>query len=362
MTEQEVMQGLDYLTLLSYGRVDKSELPYEKKRDILYSMYCFRCVFDNEELKRVSNTLTKYGISFVSAKKPQGEGVVEITDKDRLVYKYDVGSPAYALAVKNGNITGSNAIMPQKLTLFELPLEIIATDDKNDELKAMWLIYFPYVILMGAPIEYDLFDKLKETVNNPGVFSAALQSKYSETIYCTREEMSGEHPLIADWYGPFIDWKNEKTEKGVSRITAFIQKKLALGDYDYVMRMSERLLDCFPDDRELLLLNIAGRMSACASVDFETRVKLLAENFRIINDALTLGKGEKYVYLLYYRGMTRLGMQDFDNARSDFNSCLEIDEHFEPAIMMLKGLDNAEKNCAKDGNCTGDCTKCGKKE
>ena len=57
MTEQEVMQGLSYLTLMSYNRIDKSELTEEQKRDLLYSMYCFRCVFDDEELKRASHIL-----------------------------------------------------------------------------------------------------------------------------------------------------------------------------------------------------------------------------------------------------------------------------------------------------------------
>lgn len=364
MTEQDVMQGLDNLTLMSYNRVDKSDLPYSKKRDIIYSTYRFRCVFDDAELKRVSGTMCRYGLSFVFPEKPEGEGVIEVTNNDRTAYKVDVYTPAYAAMVKSGKITGENAVLPDKLSLFELPYEIVSLPGADDELKAMWYIYFPYVLLMGAPIEYDLYEKLKETVCNPGVFHRVMESRYSENMFVTREEMSGEHPLVADWYGAFIDWKNEKTEKGVSRAVAFIQKKLALGDYGYVMRESERMLDCFPDDEELLLLNIAGRMSACASVDFETRVKMLAENFRLINDAVTSGNLKKYNYFLYYRGLTRLGMKDMDNAKTDFESCLQIDPSFEPAMMMLKGIKNAGE--PHDGNCDGNCKacsdKCGEKD
>ena len=357
MTEQEVMQGLSYLTLMSYNRIDKSDLTEEQKRDLLYSMYCFRCVFDDEELKRASHILVKYGVSFVFKDKPEGDGVIDITDGDKKAYKFDVYSPAFAIAVKKGMIDEKFASLPQKLTLFELPDKIVSLPGADDELKAMWYIYFPYVILIGAPVEYDLYEHLKEKLFNPGVFSKVLESRYSENMFVTREEMADEHPLIADWYGAFIDWKNEKTEKGVSRATAFIQKKLALGDYDYVMCESERMLDCFPDDEELLLLNVAGRMSACASVDFEKRVKMLSENFRIINDAILGGNLKKYNYFLYYRGLTRLGMKDMANARADFESCLKIDPKFEPAIMMLKGMDNAEE---KLDECPGTCSACQK--
>ena len=356
MTEQEVVQGLDNLALMSYNRIDKSDLPYDKKRSMLYSVYCFRCVFDNAELNRVSAVLTKYGVSFVYPEKPEGDGVIAVSAKDRTAYKFDVGSPAFAAAVRAGRIQGENAVIPDKLSLFELPYETVSLKNADDELKAMWYIYFPYVFLMGAPVEYDLYEKLKEKLFNPGVFHCVMQSRYSENMFITREEMSGEHPLVADWYGAFIDWRNEKTEKGISRATVFIQRKLALGDYDYVMRASERMLDCFPDDEELLLLNVAGRMSACASVDFETRVKLLSENFRIINDALTSGNLKKYNYFLYYRGLTRLGMKDMDNAKTDFESCLNIDPKFEPAVMMLKGLENAEDS--EKSGCTGNCAAC----
>ena len=357
MTEQDVMQGLSYLTLMSYNRIDKSDLEECEKRDILYSLYCFRCVFDDEELKRASAVLVKYGVSFVFKDKPDGEGVIEISENNKKAYKFDVGSPAFALAVKNGGVDARFASLPQKLTLYELPNKIVDLPGADDELKAMWYIYFPYVILMGAPVEYDLYEALKAKLCNPGVFSRVLDSRYAENMFVTREEMIGEHPLIVDWYGDFIDWKNEKTEKGVSRATAHIQKKLALGDYSYVMRESDRMLDCFPDDEELLLLNVAGRMSLCASVDFETRVKMLSENYKIINDAILSGNLKKYNYFLYYRGLTRLGMKDMVNARADFESCLKIDPKFEPAMMMLKGMDNAAE---KEDDCSGACSDCSK--
>ena len=107
------------------------------------------------------------------------------------------------------------------------------------------------------------------------------------------------------------------------------------------MAGTEKLLDSFPDDEEILLLNISARISLAPSADFETRVKLLSDNFRIINDAFKIPL-KKYNYFLYYRGLTRLGMNDPEAAEADFKACLELDPKFEPALLMLKGMENAE--------------------
>ena len=365
MTDNEIMQGLDYCIKLTYSATDKSDLDYQQKRNLLYSAYCFRCIFDDAELKRASNVLVKYGVSFVSANQPSGEGYVTLDVDQKTAYKFDVGSPVYKNAVRQGKIEEKHAVMPEKLTLYELALASVTLSSATDELKAMWYIYFPYIVLIGAPVEYDLFDCLKTQIFNDQVFQKVMESKYSEDIFMCKEELSSEHPLIAEWYAPYIDWKNALTDKGVTRLTEYVQKRLALGDYSYVMDVTERMLDCFPDDEEVLLLNVAGRMSLCASVDFETRVKLLGENFKIVNEAI-LNKAKKYVYFLYYRGLTRLGMQDPANAESDFRSCLEIDANFEPALMMLKGMENAEfkqsdaicSGCHDEHDCDGNCSSC----
>jgi tetratricopeptide (TPR) repeat protein len=195
--------------------------------------------------------------------------------------------------------------------------------------------------LIGAPIEYDLYDALKEKIHTHEVFACANEGRYADNICCTSAELNGEHPLIADWYRPFVEWKCEKNEKGISHETAKYQKVLALGDYAYALAGTEKLLDSFPDDEEILLLNISARMSLAPSVGLEERVKLLSENFRIITDAFKTPL-KKYHYFLYYRGLTQLGMNMPDHAEADFRACLEIDARFEPALMMLKGIENAK--------------------
>lgn len=336
-------KGLDYLTKLCYAVIDRASVSYGEKRNLLMAVYSFRCLFDTKELHRVSKALVKYGCSFVS--RDPGvkafDHVYEITDGEKTYYKFDVGSPAWKEKYRRGEITGENAALPDKPTLYEAVARIISLDSATDELRALWLVYFPYVFLIGAPVEYDLLGEIEAKINNPGVYKAALDGKYADNICCTTAELSGEHPLVAEWYRPFIEWKSERNENGISRETAKYQRALMLGEYEYVMHGTEKLLDSFPDDEEITLLNITARSSLVAMAGLEKRVKLLSDNFRIINEAMK-NAPKKYNYLLYYRGLTRLGMNDPESAKEDFEASLKLDPRFEPSMLILKGMENAE--------------------
>lgn len=336
-------KGLDYLTKLCYAVIDRASIPYGEKRDLLMAVYSFRCLFDAKELHRASKVLVRYGCSFVSAdpKLKTVEHVYEITDGEKTYYKFDVGSPAWKIKLRSGDITGENAALPDKPTLYDAVNRIISLDSATDELRAMWLVYFPYVFLIGAPVEYDLLDELESKINNPGVYKAAIDGKYADNICCTTAELNGEHPLVAEWYRPFIEWKSERNENGISRETAKYQRALMLGEYEYAMHGTEKLLDSFPDDEEIMLLNISARSSLTAMAGPEKRVKLLSDNFRIINEAMK-NAPKKYNYLLYYRGLTRLGMNDPESAKEDFEASLNLDPNFEPSMLILKGMENAE--------------------
>lgn len=339
-TEEE-LKGLNFLTKLSYACIDRSDLPYQEKRNLLFAVYSFRSLFDAYELHRVSKALVKYGCSFVTRDKDAKdyEHVYEVEDNHgKKAIKFDAGSPLWQARVKQGLITGDNAILPQKPTIYEMVYSLLSLPTATAELKALWLVYFPYVFMIGAPIEYDLYDALKAIVSTAEVFSVALQNRYADNICCSLEELSGEHPYISDWYRPFVEWKCEKNEKGISHETAKYQKALALGDYAYALWGTEKLLNTFPDDEEILLLNISARISLAPTVSEERRQKLLADNFTVITEAFKLAP-KKYVYFLYYLGLTRLGMGDTVHAEDNFKACLEIDAKFEPALLMLRGME-----------------------
>ena len=338
------LKALDYLTKLSYACVDRSSLNYEQKRNLLFSLYSFRCLFDASPLYSLSSALVKYGCSFFTAneKIKDEEHVYEVKNSDgKSVYKFDAGSTVWAKAVREGKIKKTNATVPEKLTIYEMAYATVTLSSATAELKSLWLVYFPYAFLIGAPVEYDIYDRLKEILHTAEVFACANEGRYADDICCTTAELSSDHPFIADWYRPFVEWKCEKNDKGVSRETAKYQKALATGDYAYALKGTEKLLNSFPDDEEILLLNISARISLAPSVSFERRVKLLSDNFNIINDAFKTPL-KKYHYFLYYRGLTRLGMNMPDHAETDFKACLEIDPSFEPALLMLKGIENAK--------------------
>ena len=74
----------------------------------------------------------------------------------------------------------------------------------------------------------------------------------------------------------------------------------------------------------------------------------MEENFTIITEAFKLAP-KKYIYFLYYLGLTRLGMNDTVHAEDNFRACLEIDATFEPALLMLRGIESA-KSMDNDSN------------
>ena len=165
--------GLDYLTKLSYSLTDRSEiLDYAHKRNLLFSLYSFRCLFDTEPLYSVDPTLLKYGCSFVteSENAKKREHVYEIRDGEKTKYKFDAGSPLWRDAVKRGLIAGENATVPDKLTLFELAYACVTLDTATVELKAMWFIYFPYVFLIGAPSNTTFTTRSKRFCTLPKCF------------------------------------------------------------------------------------------------------------------------------------------------------------------------------------------------
>ena len=148
-------KGLDYLTKLCYAVIDRADITVTEKRNLLMAIYSFRCLFDAKELHRVSKVLVKYGCSFVSRDKSlkDVEHVYEVTDGDNTFYKFDVGSPVWQKKYRSGEITGESAVLPDKPTLYETVNSIVSLDSATDELRALWLVYFPYVFMIGAPVD-----------------------------------------------------------------------------------------------------------------------------------------------------------------------------------------------------------------
>ena len=292
--------GVTYGIKLSYAAVEKSTA--ENKRDILYSLTCFGCMFDDSFAKDPDPVVTKH--KCLQAPEPT---------------KLDLYELAYTV-----------------VTLPELPTETAF------ELRKMWYFLFAYVLLGEAPQDPLIYDELCTLLHTEAVFKEVLAARYSVYIPATTEEMRaiGTPQHLIDWYAPYLSYCTERDEKGVTRETAECKRLLALGRFEDALLRSERLLSAFPDDLQIALSNVAARVSLSGVTDAKSRTALLQETLSIVDDYLCVASDQ---YFRYYRGLVLLGLMDTVGARAEFTLCLQNDPSFEPAMLMLRGLEKYEK-------------------
>lgn len=290
--------GIDFALKLSFAAVDKSSAG--NKRDILYSLVCFGCMFDE-----------KYA-----------------TEPDPIVRKYD------CLKLPE----------PKKLELYELALTILTLDCEDvtaKELRTAWYMLFAYIILGEAPYEEEAYARISAALQSDEVFDEVLKSRYSVYIPATVEELKAQGapaPLI-EWYAPYLDYCAQKDEHGVSREVLECRRLLALGRGEEALLRGERRLAAYPDDTEAAISVIAARVSLSGVTDRKSREILLKDTLSLIDDYIDVSSGQ---YFRYYRGLTLLGLMDTAGARREFEACLEADPSFELAALMLRGMDKYE--------------------
>ncbi len=298
--------GFNFAVKLSYSLTDKSNLPQNLKRDMIFSLHCFRSVFGDTGEVYPNPVLKKYAL----------EAIIE-----------------------KGSIPADMLDAPQKLTLYETVYNIVSMNTATDELRAAWFLIFPYVIALDAPHEQELYYKIRELIFTEAVFEKVLESRYSiYTADSVQELWALDMPnLIVDWMLPYIEYKNEKNAKGVSRDVERYQKWLASGRFADVFEGTEKLLDTFPDDETLLLVNIASRISLDKSVHKDDHQKLLQETVNLIDSVLERPT-QKKAFFLYYCGLAYLGLKRVDEALDKFNECLDVCPNFESAHMMIRAI------------------------
>ncbi len=356
--------GINYTVQLSYAAIDKSGIAFGHKRDILFAVYSFRCLFDNEEMLKVDPTLKKYECTFetevtahpdyithkaefekIIAEKgayaPHG-GILLYDKSGKPTLRFDAGSEVWQKLVALGKITGQAAEVPIKPTLYRTALDVVSLKGASDELKAMWYLVFPYVMLIGAPHEAEIYYKLKEKLCTDKVFDAVLSGRYGMGVADSVQELwAAELPnTVIDWFMPYIEYKNEKNEKGVSRDVQRYQKWLAAGRFSEVFAGTEKLLDTFPDDDTLLLTNIAARISLDTVKNNDERTKLLENTIEIIESVLS-EPNEKKAFFLYYHALALVGLKRLDEALDKLDETLDFNPNFESALLMKRAIKSA---------------------
>lgn len=298
-TSASARTGIDYAVKLSYTAVDKSDRP--DKRDLLYSLVCFGCMFDDK---------------FAS-------------DPDPIVRKHKcLERPE-----------------PKKIDLYELAYAAVTLDCGDElqrEMRKSWYMLFAYVILGEAPHNPDVYEKLRESLCRDEVFKDVLESRYSVYIPPTTEEIAaqGAPELLSDWYAPYLRYCAERDRHNVTRETREVRRLLAAGRFDDALPRAERLLASFPDDEQIAISDIAARVSLSSAANERSRAELLKDTLSLIDEYIDFAQGQ---YFRYYRGLTLLGLMDTAGARKEFARCLSEDPSFELAALMLKGMDKYEK-------------------
>jgi hypothetical protein len=337
--ERDYFAGFTRVVRETYDVIDASGTDEKSKRDMLYSLYSFRCIFDNREFYNPSKVLEKYGIIFFTdAKNKDEEGVFAI-DGESARYKYDVGS-AYFLKCARLNPRDPRYAIPQKLTLYELCYAIVTLDNIPLTLKAKWFAYIPYIFVLRAPVEHDLYDALQGEMLTDEVFDALLHTDEGDEIYVDESDLDDD-PLLRGWYLPYIRWRNEKPN-GIARYDERISELIRQGNFAKATAMADAYVPAYPDDEELLLLDVTARATYSASLEGQERKTWLEENLRIIEDAVS-SSIERHADFLYFSGLTKLALMDVPGAEKDLSECLAADPNYSKATKLLIGIHNAEK-------------------
>ena len=354
--------GIADAVLTAYDAIDRSDLPDEKKRNLLFSVYSFRCLFDNKEMTYIHPILKKYACTFSCALKkhplyPKHRAEFEqvafdkttaipygglyVKDGADYVVRFDAGSPVWQELKRSGKLSGIDTTIPEKFDLYQMTYEIISLNTADTGLKALWYLTFPYAMLLGAPHNPDLYEILFETLARREIFRAVIESPHSIYVRDSENELRAEEgipaPAVA-WYLPYLAYKNEKDEAGASREEKRFQAWLGAGKFYEVYAGTEKLLDTFPFDDGLLICNIASRISLHpAATDDTVRQNLLKETLALIESALQRGS-EKKLFLLYYAGLAHLGLHNKEAALYNFIACTELNPNFQPAKVMIKAI------------------------
>ncbi len=291
--------GLNECYERSLVEIDGWKCDDEIKRNAMYSLLCFRSLFDNVKIQTPSHYLTKYNCL--------------------------------------------SAPEPKKFDLIDLVYDIVK--GANTRLRALWYVCFPVLILIETPFTPCQIDLLKKELCYDEVFSAVIKLTYSKLIPDSEREMAelGYPSVLIEWYEPYLDYEFTRDDNGVMRCVTACKNLLASGEFDECLLRAEKLLATFPDDIELLLCDVAARVSFGGVTSKESRQKLMQETLELADEGISVSHGKHKLYFTYYKGLTLLGLGDEKGCRQQMNECLANDENFELAKFILKGLDGKIK-------------------
>jgi len=281
---------------LSFKLVEKNATLSEiKKRQLVYSLYCFRCLFDDELIKNPPAVLKAFNL-----------------------------------------VKGVN--MPLKLDLYNLVYAVVSLKGASDILKAHWYASFAYCLLLEPPHESDVYVKVQKILTTDKVFKAVLYSDFSLYIRDSVEELEARDDMphiLINWYTPYIEYKHYRDSDDKTREEIKFLEWLKQGKFKQVYLGTEKLLDSLIDDDGILICNIASRVSLDGVLEEADRMALLNQTLALIESALERGS-PKGMFLHYYAAIIHIAFKNNEAAKANLAACLELNPNFVLAQNMMK--------------------------
>lgn len=233
----------------------------------------------------------------------------------------------------------------EKTTPYEMAYLIISATE-NLDLKALWYVFYPYLVAASPHIDETLYEKTKELLCTDEVFAAVLSSRYRLLVTDCYEDLqaAGLAGVYIEWYSAYSDYKKQVTKDGDTREIQTYKKLLASGDFSAVIDGTEQLLDRDPYDIEVALLNIAAKVSALSAGSAQRECEL-NDTVEFIDGYLNSAESDRHLtYLHYYRalcylGLTACGQKTVQQVKDELGVCLSITPNFELAEFMLSAIE-----------------------
>ena len=234
---------------------------------------------------------------------------------------------------------GSDTVTP-----YEMAYRIVSQTD-NADLKALWYIFYPYLVVASPHIDEALYEKTKAILFDREVLETVLSSRYRELVYDCEEDLqaAGLAGVYVEWYEPYAEYRKETISTGDTREIQTFKKLLTAGEFDAVEKGTGRLLNYDPYNVDVALLNIAAKVALLPG-SVEKKTAALNETVEFIDEYIGGCENPKQLaYIHYYRGLCLLGLAasggDIEGAKAEFQTCLDITPNFERAALMLKAID-----------------------
>ncbi len=271
----------------TFNAVGDSELSYDRKRALLYNLYCFACAVYPDYAAHPADVLFEYGCCFLSepelhpdygADKPEFDPKAPGSDllpgggrwfmrRDKYFIKYDYGSPLFE------KMLAKNIIPPQdRSPVAEVSLyaAVYLVCNMFKELRPLWYTYYFYLDATNEPVDEEYDDRLWQLLRADNVYAGAMEVRGSVLIGDESELGAGK---LAEFYKPFITYRRE-------HIFDVFQKRMERGDCDFVAEYSGELLRYYPESVNLMNWNAASRTECVARDKDVNALKALAEDLR----------------------------------------------------------------------------------